>query len=597
MIHTRRLLSGLLALALTFAAVGCKKEEAPVPAPGPSASSPAQSEFDLFVMEQFRDNLEADYTSLHQTLVHPESYDIDPSKVEVTMGQPLTAENLETFRQENDAISEKLAAFPYEELTPYQQETYDMIRFELDNAIASMDGDFAYMQNLFSPMGGLQNSLATFFMEYDFYKPQDVADYITLMKDTPNYIGGMLEYTKIQAEKGFFMSQGAADQTIAYCDRILKDAEDSAILKAILHNIDSFGLLSPEQKEEYKQQASEAFHSSIIPSYEMIRDTLSSLRSDSSNQLGLAHLPKGKDYYEILFRTKTGTFRSIEDVRHLLEQYIHQALYNLSTIAAENREAYDAYLQGTNTSGFEDYPSMEAALEKMKDGVFPPIHPVSYTIDYLDPQVSVDGVSAYYVVPPLDGDLPQKMKVNPNSGMAVSSLGSFSTAAHEGIPGHLYHHNYMMQNLPDPFRQTTSFIGYNEGYATYVELLALEWLDLDPDAIAVEQNYALFQNCMIALSDIGIHYDGWTKEDMQDYFDQYLKLDVSEIYDQIQANPGAFLPYYVGHLEFLELRKEAENALGNKFREVDFHTAILKSGSAPFEIVAQNVEDYITNAR
>lgn len=590
-----RLVSGLLSMILIFSFAACtSKEENPTV----SEDLKNQIAFDEFINTEFQDSIRESYLTMHQTTIHPEQYGVDPEAVEVSLGPGLTPDYIKEVRRKNEEAQQKFSSFNYDTLRDDQKETYAVYQAQLQTALDSVQGDFVYMPNYFSPMGGLQSTYSTLFMEYDFYKPQDVADYITLMNDVKRYTDEMLQFTKTQAEKGFFMSSKAADESIAYCDKIINGKDDSALLKAIHANIDQFDQLTDEQKSTYKEQATKAFHESIIPSYVEIRDTLSSLKNDSNNQLGLAHLPNGKEYYEMLFREKTGSSRTIEETKELLQQYLTKSLYGIATIASKsNTDAYEAYVNGEISSGYSDFNKMLEDLDNFIDTNFPPIESVPYTIDYLDPQVSVDGIGAYYVVPPLDSDLVQKMKVNPNSKDRVTQLDTFSTIAHEGLPGHLYQHNYVLQHLDVPYRQDVSFLGYAEGYATYVELLSLEYLDLDPDIVALSQNYTVFQNCLTALTDIGIHYEGWDLAQTQEFFDQFVSLDVTPIFDQIQANPAAFLPYYVGYIEFMELKNMAQMDLGDKFNELDFHTAILKSGSAPFDVVKKNVEDYITQAR
>ena len=68
-------------------------------------------------------------------------------------------------------------------------------------------------------------------------------------------------------------------------------------------------------------------------------------------------------------------------------------------------------------------------------------------------------------------------------------------------------------------------------------------------------------------------------------------------YLQLQANPATFEPYYVGCEEFLALKRKAQKKLGNKFKDIDFHKAILKSGNAPFSVVEKNVNEYIQSTK
>jgi uncharacterized protein (DUF885 family) len=46
-------------------------------------------------------------------------------------------------------------------------------------------------------------------------------------------------------------------------------------------------------------------------------------------------------------------------------------------------------------------------------------------------------------------------------------------------------------------------------------------------------------------------------------------------------------------LKILELRARAENELGKKFDQREFHDVVLKNGALPLEILEEQVNDYI----
>ena len=64
---------------------------------------------------------------------------------------------------------------------------------------------------------------------------------------------------------------------------------------------------------------------------------------------------------------------------------------------------------------------------------------------------------------------------------------------------------------------------------------------------------------------------------------------VGEIYKLILGSPANYLKYYIGYVEFLELKKMWVDEKGKDFLQKEFHSAVLKIGPAPFEIV----EDYM----
>ena len=63
--------------------------------------------------------------------------------------------------------------------------------------------------------------------------------------------------------------------------------------------------------------------------------------------------------------------------------------------------------------------------------------------------------------------------------------------------------------------------------------------------------------------------------------------------DRYIAWPAQSTGYMVGMLKILELRQQAEQALGEGFDIREFHNLVLANGSMPLEILEIVVEDYI----
>ena len=69
---------------------------------------------------------------------------------------------------------------------------------------------------------------------------------------------------------------------------------------------------------------------------------------------------------------------------------------------------------------------------------------------------------------------------------------------------------------------------------------------------------------------------------------------MEDIYRQIVGNPGNYMKYYLGYLKIADMRKEAEETLGEEFRELEFHKFLLDMGPAPFDIIEKYFEkDYL----
>ena len=100
---------------------------------------------------------------------------------------------------------------------------------------------------------------------------------------------------------------------------------------------------------------------------------------------------------------------------------------------------------------------------------------------------------------------------------------------------------------------------------------------------------------LYATIDMGVHYDGWTLADTVDFLGKYGISEtavISKIYQSIIENPGNYLKYYIGYLEFMNLRKFAVQKYGDEYSNYRFHNALMKMGPAPFSLLKKYLPEY-----
>ena len=203
--------------------------------------------------------------------------------------------------------------------------------------------------------------------------------------------------------------------------------------------------------------------------------------------------------------------------------------------------------------------------------------------DYVSP--------AFYMIPAIDNTKNNIIYIN--SGQMPDDLTLFTTLAHEGYPGHLYQNVYYMSQNPNPIRCLLDFGGYTEGWATYSEMLSYYYAPISKEEACIMQKNTSLLLGLYALTDMGIHYDGWTLSDTVKFFREYGIADadsVKSIYELIVQDPANYLKYYIGYLEFLELKKEAIKMWGDEFTQKRFHKVILDTGPAPFLILQEQLK-------
>lgn len=66
---------------------------------------------------------------------------------------------------------------------------------------------------------------------------------------------------------------------------------------------------------------------------------------------------------------------------------------------------------------------------------------------------------------------------------------------------------------------------------------------------------------------------------------------VKDIYQSMIAEPGNYLNYILGCIEFRELKEDAQEKAGDAFNLRDFHEFILSTGPASFDVLNDRLKD------
>ena len=210
---------------------------------------------------------------------------------------------------------------------------------------------------------------------------------------------------------------------------------------------------------------------------------------------------------------------------------------------------------------------------------------------------SADQVPADYQPGTPDGSRPGEIRVNTTDATKRLLTQVEAIAYHEGVPGHHLQISLAQEQTDIPeFRRFEMYTAFVEGWAFYSEQLGKEvGFYQDPYS-----EYGMLENQMWRavrlVVDTGVHYKHWTREQMVQYFHDHTAMDditIQEEVDRYIAWPGQALAYDVGRLKILELRAEAQKALGKNFDLRAFHDEVLDSGALPLDILQQRVEAWI----
>lgn len=588
-----RLIKLLLALSLILSFVGCTPSKETVTTTTPTINAQIDEEFTKFLDDYVIEVVSQDYLSTHVYFENPSNYGIEFTSDEVNLGE---VEYTQEDKQLIEDTKEKLLSFDRDLLSAINQDNYDQLLYDLDLQLAYMADDMAYLGSLFGPMSGFHSSIVTTLVDFVIRDENDLNNYIALINSLPDYLDKVIAYTDKQAANGTLMIN--FDSVLEYCQNIVDD--DGTIYESLMAKVDSLDI-DESSKENYRLQLDEAYHNSFIAMYEGIITYLNDLEKNSSNnELGLAHLPNGKAYYELLVKDKAGKDISVEELEELMQDLLVDNLTVMMTIIQNNPESYESFDLNMQTS-FSSYDEILNFLENNVIKNFPSVGNLTYEVAGINPLIASSGTAAYFNIPAIDQTTPKQIRVNTlDSSLDISGLSTYITLAHEGLPGHMYQYAYNYQNRDSLFAKVNSNLAFTEGYAVYASYEALDYLsEIDPNHLALYKANEMIIYAILVLSDIGINYHGYDLEEFKEFITQ-AGLQLTEEgyqaqYEQLRDDPGAFIPYYAGYKQIMDLKEEAQETLGNKFDEVSFNQALLDSGNVPFIVVESHVENYISN--
>lgn len=534
-------------------------------------------QFRQFTKQLFCQELSSNTISLHYTLKNPKEYDIREN--EVTFGTfPTDNKNL-LASVEN--LEEVLKTFDYNKLSVENSLTYDVLKCYLN--MTERDAEYILYDEPMGLVSGVQTQLPVILSEYPFYEQSDVDTYLQLMKTTPEYFASLLKFEQKKSKAGLFMSDKMAEQVIEQCKAFRDMGENNYLYSTFAERVQTVTSLSDKQKSDYIQKNARMMKAYVLPAYDNLICAIEKLKGSGKNEQGLCYLPKGKDYYEQVVEASTGSTRSVEEIRDMTRRQMTEDLEAMERVMKISEKEVNASIPQNPTSILHD-------LQTKITTSFPKLPDTTYEVKYVPKAMQEHLSPAFYMIPAIDAYNENVIYVN--EAQIGNTMALFTTLAHEGYPGHLYQTVYFANTNPDPIRTVLNFGGYVEGWATYAEMCSYYLAPLTKDQATVLQKNSSIVLGLYTLADIGIHYDGWSREDAVAFYKKYGIGDednVNRIYDLILGSPGNYLKYYVGYVEFLELKKDWVKEYGSQASQKEFHKAVLDIGPAPFKVVEKYI--------
>jgi uncharacterized protein (DUF885 family) len=324
-------------------------------------------------------------------------------------------------------------------------------------------------------------------------------------------------------------------------------------------------------------------------------------------------LPRGREYYAHLVKSyttldvtpdevyETGR-REVARIHGEMEEVIRKTGFQGNFAAFLNFLRSDKRFYAKTPDELLD---RAAFIAKSMDGKLPSLFGklprLPYGVEPVPAHLAPKYTGGRYVPAPVGGTRAGTYWVNTYALDTRPFYTLESLTLHEAVPGH--HLQIALQQeltgLPE-FRRFASEGAFVEGWALYAERLGLEaGFYKDPYSDFGRLTYEMWRACRLVV-DTGLHANGWSRAEALEYLENNTALSLHEVQtetDRYISWPAQALCYKMGELKIRALRREAEEALGERFDVRAFHDAVLENGAVPLSVLEEQVRAWVARTK
>ena len=392
-------------------------------------------------------------------------------------------------------------------------------------------------------------------------------------------------------------------------------ADNSPLVTTLGPKLDELEDVDENAAAAFINEATQLVSSEVIPGYKAIIGLFESMLPEATHDAGIWRLPNGEAIYAANLRSNTTTQYSPEEIHatglaevdriegEMLDILDSQGVMGDSFAERIRVLMDDPAHQFPNTD--EGRAEMIAYLEAFDQKVmaiaadyFVTVPPQPLEIVRV-PEYSQDSSpGGYYNGPALDGSRPGRFYINQKDTADNPRWTLPTLMIHEGSPGHHFQisTSQLIEGVP-LLRRLSPFNAFSEGWALYSERIAktdMGLYDDDPLGDLGRLQAEMFRAVRLVV-DTGMHAKRWSREQAIEYMTAKTGMTNEEVTREIERYvvwPGQATAYKTGQLALLEMREDAEDALGERFSLRDFHEAVLMNGAMPLDILKETMADW-----
>ena len=501
---------------------------------------------------------------------------------------------------------ERLESIERGQLEGQDQVNYKIFKLLLEDRIA----DYEFQSHLIPILAdsGFHIGLARLPKRVPLSSIEDYENYIARLRAFPQYMEQHIELMRTGIESGFtqpqVILQGYETSILAH---IVADASESVFYEPF----ESFPTTVAESEHErLRGEGKAAVLEAVSPAYQRFLDFfVDEYRAGARTTIGASEWPNGRQYYTHLIQHFTTLPLSADEIHQTGLQEVARIRSEMEEIIRQVgfKGSFDEFLNFLRTDARFYAKTPDELLKQARDickrmdaklpAFFKTLPRLPYGVEPVPASIAPKYTAGRYVGAPIGSTQPGFYWVNTYALESRPLYALEALTLHEAVPGHHLQNalRQELQGLPN-FRRFTGFSAFGEGWGLYSERLGLEaGFYTDPYNNFGRLTYEMWRACRLVV-DTGLHTMGWTRQQAMDYLASKTALSLHEIRtetDRYISWPGQALAYKIGELKIRELRRKAEEELGNKFDIREFHDAVLLNGSIPLTVLESQIEEFI----
>ena len=518
--------------------------------------------------------------------------------------------NEETFEKETKAVNDfisRLESIDSESLSSREKVTHGMLEFALSsNKDSLMDRSWEF--------GAGVSGFTGFLIDYNqqmFVPDSESAD--MLLKRLELYKRLFTQIADVQMI-GLKNNRVATERNLLRTIDQLENYLGSSLDEDPLLLVNFSPEISDSFIYDWKENAKKIIDSNIRPT---VLAYLEQLKSDHipkgrpDEHSGIMWIDGGEETYLRALRKYTGhkniTVKEVHEVGLSEIERLKKEFFEIGENVFPGVSTPEEVLQKMQTEPSMRYESKEQMLQlavetierayKPLDQWFTVFPKSSCKVLPVPAESEQHAPPAYYYPPLPDGSRDGTYFLNTYKAETKSIFEAESVAFHEAIPGHHLDRTIAveLQDVPE-FQKYVASTAFVEGWGLYSEQLANE---MGLYSNNVQQLGRLgndaWRACRLVL-DTGMHGMGWSRNEAIEFFRE--NSPIEEINAEIETDryiawPGQACSYKIGQLKIEELRRKAENELGDKFDIRYFHDEVLCDGGITLPILENKIKDFI----